>query len=526
MTLKTEKLAVFMGCRYFVLYCDPQSAHKITAHLPRKSFSSLIVAMDLIEKFKGTIKKYEMLGQGEKVLVALSAGPDSIALMDLLNRLKADFALDLVVAHYHHKLRGRSADLDEKLAKVTAQKYRLEFIPGAAAPDWHKKIRGSMEELARKMRYEFLLASADKIKADRIAVGHNANDLAESFFINLLRGSGLLGLAGMPPRRDKIIRPLVETTRDEIMDYLHDRGIPFRIDKSNLDRKIPRNRIRAELIPMLKTYNPKIVEALVRTSELLRKDELLMESKSREAFSKLARKNETRVSFSATRFSAQPKAIQRRLVRHAIEHLKKDLRRIGSEHLFELERLIDSNTASFEIGLPAGIRIRKSYDQLFLENAFASKSSGFEPVLLKPPMTKTVSISPQHEIEVELLPSEFKEFKRDQKKRKKRKSIFESGVDQDFLAFDDFTGKLMLRASKPGDRLQPLGMKGRRKLKEIFVDLEIPREQRAFYPVLASEKELLWVPGYGLSEKVKVRPDSKKIFRLRIKLAERGLPLN
>ena len=504
----------------------PNTGFEIAAHLPRKSFSSLIVAMDLIEKFKATIKKYEMLSKGEKILVALSAGPDSVALLDLLHRLSADFSLNLVVAHYHHQLRGRAADLDEKLARETAKKYHLVFLAGAAAPGWHKKIRGSMEETARKMRYEFLLSSADKIKADRIAIGHNANDLAESFFINLLRGSGLLGLAGMPPKRDNIIRPLIETTRDEIMDYLHDRGLPFRIDKSNLDKKILRNRIRAELIPMLKTYNPKIVEALVRTGELLREDEFFMESKSREAFSKLARKNETRVSFSAKQFSAQPKAIRRRLVRHAIELLKKDLRRIESEHLFELERMIDSNAASFELDLPAGIRIRKSYDQLFLENAFASKTSGFEPILLKPPLTKTVFISPQYEIEVEFLPSEFKEFKQDQKKRDKRESIFESGDDRDFCSLDDFSGKLLLRPPKPGDRLQPLGMKGHRKLKEIFVDLEIPREQRAFYPVLASEKELLWVPGYGISEKFKVSISSRKIFLLKIKLAQHGLPLN
>ena len=504
----------------------PNNCFEIAAHLPRNSFSSLIVAMDLIEKFKATIKKYQMLGRGEKILVALSAGPDSIALLDLLHRLSAEFSLNLVVAHFHHQLRGRAADLDEKLAKETAQKYHLEFLSGTAAPGWRKKIRGSMEETARKMRYEFLLASADKIKANRVALGHNANDLAESFFINLMRGSGLLGLAGMPPMRGKIIRPLVETTRDQVMDYLHDRGLPFRIDKSNLDRKILRNRIRAELIPLLKTYNPKIVESLVRTGELLREDELFMESKSREAFSKLARKNETRVSFSAMKFSAQPKAVRRRLVRHAIQHLKKDLRRIESEHLFELERMIDSNAASFQLDLPAGIRIRKSYDQLFLENAFASKTSGFEPVLLKPPMTKTVFISSQIEIEIEFVASEFKEFQRDQKKREKRGSVFESGHDRDFIALDDFSGKLMLRAPTPGDRLQPLGMKGHRKLKEIFMDLEIPREQRAFYPLLASEKELLWVPGYGISEKVRVRPDSRKIFLLRIKLAQQGLPRN
>jgi tRNA(Ile)-lysidine synthase len=482
--------------------------------------------MDLLEKFKSTIKKYSMLNKGDTILVALSAGPDSIALLDLLQRLRADFSLNLIVAHYHHQLRGRPADLDEKLARETARKYHLEFLAGAAAPGWHKKIRGSMEETARKMRYDFLLSSADKIKADRIAVGHNANDLAESFFINLLRGSGLLGLAGMPPRREKIIRPLIETSRDEIMDYLHDRRLPFRIDKSNLNKKILRNRIRAELIPMLKTYNPKIVEALVRTGEILREDELFMESKSREAFAKLARKSETRVSFSTTQFSAQPKAVRRRMVRLAIGHLKKDLRRIGAEHLFELERMIDSRVAGFELDLPAGIRIRRSYDQLFLENAFASKTSGFDPVLIDPPLTKTIFISPRLEIEIAFQPAELRSFKQEQMKRKKRESIFESGEDRVFCSLDGFSGRLMLRPPRSGDRLQPLGMKGRRKLKDIFTDLEIPREQRAFYPVLASEKELLWVPGYGISEKVKVSPGSRKIFLLRIGLAEPGLPLN
>jgi len=182
--------------------------------------------MITLKKFDQTIKKYKMLSPNDKVLVAVSGGPDSVALLDLLFQLRHKYHLKLWVAHFNHKLRGKESDLDQKLVKELAQKFKLKFITARARPNWWKSQKGSIEEKARELRYQFLLQTAQKIRANKIALGHNALDQAESFLINLLRGSGALGLSSIPPVRDQFIRPLIETTREQIIQYLKSRSLP------------------------------------------------------------------------------------------------------------------------------------------------------------------------------------------------------------------------------------------------------------------------------------------------------------
>jgi len=490
-------------------------------------FGSFIMAMELVDKVRAAIKKHRMLEQGDSVLAAVSGGPDSVALLDLLFELKDDFSLRVSVAHYHHQLRGKEADLDERLASELAKKYQLDFIPGQAEPEWWKKLKGSVEETARKMRYEFLEQAALKIRAQKIALGHNADDRTESFLINMLRGSGLLGLAGMPPLRGKIIRPLIEVSREEIIDYLNERGLAFRIDKTNLDKKILRNRIRAELVPMLKSYNPKIIAAINRTSEILSEDEKCLEAWTEEIFARLAqvKGGKASVTFSVQQLVAQPVAVQRRLIRRAIQHLKKDLRRIEAEHSFELESLLEAKSPSFEIDLPQGVRILRSYDQLIIERIAISDQPVLQPMAARPlavavkvPMKQHIALSSEFEIELSAELSDYQQFEKNRGERTKRESIFVSGFDQEFLALDNIQGALTLRSPKPGDRIQPLGMKGHRKLKKIFIELKVPRELRKIYPVLADDKELIWVPGFSLSEKAKVKPDSAPLCLLKLSL--------
>jgi len=467
-------------------------------------------------KVLATIQKHRMLAGKDKVLVAVSGGPDSVALLHLLNQLRDEFSLQLAIAHYHHQLRGKDADLDEKLAQEMAEKLGLEFFSGRAEPEWWKRMKGSIEELARKMRYEFLLKSAKEFKADEIALGHNADDLAESFLINLLRGSGLLGLAGMPPKRDKLIRPLIEVSRQEILDYCWENSLAFRVDKSNQDKQFLRNRIRAELIPMLKTFNPAIVSAIGKTSELLRADEKILEQESEGAFSKLAQIRPDRVEFHLPEFSKEELAIRRRLVRLAIRELKKDLRRIESGHIFELEELLDSGKASFELDLPDGVRIFKSYDQLRLELSRPKKKAGFEPMEIIVPGSCKIQLSDEFTLELKAELADYDRFKKQGKPKARRNSVFELGSDQAFLSLDQISGSLWLRAPKPGDRIQPLGMKGHKKLKEILQELKVPRHLRPIYPLITDHSQLLWVPGYAISEKSKLTPASRRIFLFKI----------
>ena len=396
-----------------------------------------------------------MLSGGERVLVAVSGGPDSMALLHVLAELQDELSLTLAVAHYHHQLRGKDADLDQKLAMETARKMGAEFYSGKAEPEWWKKLKGSIEELARNMRYEFLSKTAQKNSADKIALGHNADDRAESVLINLLRGSGLLGLAGMPLKRDQFVRPLIETSRQEILDYCWENSLGFRVDKSNRDRKILRNRIRAELVPMLKSFNPAIVGALGKTAELLAADEKFLEQESKAVFARLAQCRPGQVDFHLPVFFKQDLAIQRRLIRLAIQKLKKNLRRIESGHIFELESLLAAGQASFEMDLPDGIRIFKSYDQLRIEPARLKPESKFAPVQLTIPGAIRISPEEGFELELKAEPSDYGRFERQARKKMKRESISRLGSEEVFLCLDQIPGSLWLRPPRPGDRLQP-----------------------------------------------------------------------
>ncbi len=481
--------------------------------------------MNLVAKAQAAIRKYQMLKRGDKVLVALSGGPDSVALFHVLLELKKEFSLNLAAAHYNHRLRGKDSDRDESFARTLADKYKVEFIPGRAAPGWHKKLKGSTEDLAREMRYAFLLRAAAKTRTDKVGLGHNADDQAESVLINLLRGSGMLGLASMPPVRDKFIRPLLQVTHEQILEYCDEKGFAFRTDKTNLDKRFLRNRIRAELIPMLKTYNPAIVAALGKTSELLREDEKFLEKTAAKAFAKLAHCRLGRISFHLPKFFKEDLAIRRRLIRLAILALKKDLRRISATHVLELEQLLDAGKPSFEIDLPAGITILKSYDRLSIELAQPKPAIPFKPVRVKIPGETSLRLSNEYQLSLKIEPSDYARFKKSSHQKPKRGSIFETGIDQVYLCLNHPQDSLWLRTPRPGDRLQPLGMNGHRKLKEILQDLQVPRNLRPIYPVLASQKEtlrVLWVPSYGLSENFKVLPESSQICLLKIRLQSRS----
>ncbi|MGB2697476.1 MAG: tRNA lysidine(34) synthetase TilS, partial [Candidatus Zixiibacteriota bacterium] len=220
--------------------------------------------IDLISKAKKTIDRYHMIKSGDKVVVAVSGGPDSVTLLLVLLELKKDFNLSLFIAHVNHKLRGKESDQDQGFVRKLASDLNIKLYTSSfQVKKEAKKMKLSVEECAREIRYNYLNKLADKLKAQKIALGHNFNDQAETVLIRLIRGSGSLGLSGIPPVKNKIIRPLIEIKREEIEAFLKKKKIPFRIDSSNLRTDYLRNKVRLKLLPILKKgYNPKIEEVL------------------------------------------------------------------------------------------------------------------------------------------------------------------------------------------------------------------------------------------------------------------------
>ncbi len=231
-----------------------------------------------IRRVRNTILKHKMLDRGDSVIVAVSGGPDSVCLLDILSELKSYFNVELTVAHFDHGLRPGEDEAETLLVQSLARSLNLTFETAMASME--SGISGaSLEEKARDARYLYLEQLRLKLSADKIAVGHNMNDQAETVLMRLLRGSGLSGLSGIPPFREGIvIRPLIELTRGEIESFLKQRRLRYAIDSSNLKNHHLRNRIRNELIPSLSKYQPRIVEVLGQTAEIIKREDEFMES--------------------------------------------------------------------------------------------------------------------------------------------------------------------------------------------------------------------------------------------------------
>jgi len=318
----------------------------------------------ILDKVRKTIKKYHLIKKGEKILVAVSGGPDSVALLYLLNHLKKELDLKLHIAHLDHKLRKDSYK-DKEFVENLAKKLKIPITTEEVEVKRLAK-KGSIEEVARNIRLNFLFKVAQKIKADKIALGHNLNDQAETVLMRLLRGSGLYGLAGILPQKEisgfKIIRPLIEISRREIEAFIKRKKIKPCSDITNFKDIYFRNKIRNRLIPFLeKNYNKNIKELLAHTAEIVGADyDYLM----RRAEGFLPKKGN---KLALKKFLKLHPALQRIILRLMIRRLKGNLRRISYQHLRELEDLIFFRPINSIAFLPQGLTVTKKKNFLIFQ---------------------------------------------------------------------------------------------------------------------------------------------------------------
>ena len=349
--------------------------------------------MSLIDKVRQTIKQYKLIdkpeGNGaasasrshkpEKIIVGVSGGPDSLALLYVLKALQKEWNLTLRIAHLNHMLRGRESQGDAEFVVKLAQKLNI--------PVTMRKINvaglkqgGSPEETARKARLEFLFAVARKNKAHKIALGHNSDDQAETVLMRIIRGSGLLGLSGILPKRKInnfiIIRPLIEIPRREIENFLKAKKIKPRIDSTNSEEIYFRNRVRHKLLAELKRYNPNIKQVLANTAQNIAADYDYLLENSQKAFAKL-RRGRGKVKLSMVKFLKLHPALQNIVLRLAYTELKGDTRRVTYQHIKEVRDLMDSRPCGAIVDLPSSISVIKNPQYL----SFERKGACFYPLL-------------------------------------------------------------------------------------------------------------------------------------------------
>ena len=452
----------------------------------------------LISRVELAARRQHLFRPGDTLIVALSGGADSTLLLDLLVRLPG-YHLRLVAAHLNHSLRGTESDGDEEFCRKLALRHAIPFeLRRIDVKSLAAEKRLNLEDAGRRARVEFLDQIKEKYGASAVALAHHADDQAETVLMRLLRGSGMTGLSGMTFRNSRgYIRPLLEISRSEIEHYLRHCGMEWREDASNSDTTFLRNRIRHQLLPTLEEYNPAIRSTLAATASILGDDELLLDEMTEKAFSETCRMEEGRVVCGVGLLQMFKTALRRRVLRHAFKQLTGTLERITLRHIDALCDLLDSDRPNVRLALPQGFTAVREYDLLSLlktedipvDCAFEFTISG--PGIYQIPSGGTVTVEP---VGTSNFPSDSGTLH----------------LDPAMVPFP-----WLVRTVRPGDRIIPLGMSGRKKVKDIFIDRKIPLSERKRIPLIFSGADLIWIAGVCTSELCRLGAASGNPVRVR-----------
>jgi tRNA(Ile)-lysidine synthase len=453
------------------------------------------------------IRKNSLISSGDHVLAAVSGGPDSVALLTVLTNLKDALAIErITVIHFDHRLRGDESDGDREFVRAMALSAGLDFHCGA---DDVRAFAGilkiSIEMAARERRRSFFMRAAAELGADKIALGHTADDQAEEVILRILRGTGPAGIQAMGPlTADGIIRPLLFATRDAVMEYLQECGIDFRIDSSNLTASCQRNFLRLEVFPLLrKAFHPQITQTITRCADLAREEEAWWASQIENLWEELCYElSEGQCKLDCGRMKQLHPAIVRRVLRSAIDRVKGNLSGVGLVHLEPLIELVFSSKSGKSVKIPGGIEaVRHGVSLIIGSKRYASP---------KGPLDETLSVyEPGNYI--------FGKFGFEFRFCDERASCTpDFGADCVRMDSDKLKWPLELRFRRAGDRFHPFGMTGSKKLQDFFTDCRIPREERQRVPLLCDSEKICWVAGMRMDDRVKVDARTRQVLMVRL----------
>ncbi len=456
------------------------------------------------EKVLRTIKDYNLIEKGDQVVVGVSGGPDSMALLYILLNIKKEILFDIYVAHVNHGIRGKAADEDEQFVKNICQELKLPFYSKRVNMNKYAEEHNmTAEEAGRKLRYGFfreILKGQDKVK---IAVAHNKNDQAETLIMRFMRGTGIHGLKGMAYKRENVIRPLLDISREEIENYIEKNEIETRLDKTNLEPVYNRNKIRLELIPYIEeNFNPNIVETLSRTSKLISIDNEFLEQYSLETYIKLVKKSDkTSIILDREDFNSLHKCIKQRVIRYAIKKIHGSLQGFTKRHIENIVELFSEASTGKTIHLIHGIIAKTSYNNLIIKKGKPLFSNEFFYEL---------KINDIIYIEETNCFFKTKVFPREE---------YHINYNNRFIKYFDYdkiSNGLYIRNRRNGDRFNPIGMEGTKKLKDFFIDEKIPKEKRDVIPLVLNGEDIIWVTGYRISNKYKITDNTKSIIMIEV----------
>ncbi len=450
----------------------------------------------MLERVRKTITRYNMLPRGSRVAVAVSGGPDSVCLLHVLLELALDLDLSLSVAHLNHQLRGAESDEDERFVAGLAARFGLRFYRASADIS---AAKDNLEQAGRRARRAFFAG----LEADRVALGHTRDDQAETVLFRLLRGSGLRGLAGIYPvtasgsSRPSYVRPLIDVTRGEVIEYLEGRGIEWREDSSNVDARFARNRIRRSLLPQLaEDWNPRIGESLAQLANLARDEERWWRAYIDDLSAGFLVPRSGGIELRASTLSVLPPAVGRRVIRHAIVQAKGDLRELEYNHVERVLELAAQAEGDGRLRLP-GLDVRRSFD--WIRVAAAAPPVDFLSIRLAIPGTYAVSV--ENCLHLEIAPHSS---------TSKKGATLKAAE----LSLRRLPAVLELRGWKPGDHYRPLGQHRDQKIKEMFQLGRVPSWLRSSWPIISSGDKILWARTFGAAAEFAANREAGPVLRV------------
>lgn len=440
--------------------------------------------------------------RGTTLGVAVSGGPDSVALGAALVGLASERGFSLHVLHVNHGLRPEAED-EQHFVESLCQRWQVPYTVERLLPP--TKPSG-IEVWARDARYDFFRRMRDEAQLVAVALAHTYDDQAETVLFRCLRGSARRGLAGMPPSRDGwIIRPLLECTRQEVMYYLTAQQLSFVTDASNADLRFTRNKIRHELLPLLeREFSPRIRDHLVQMAEVFREEETWMETLATTARS---RAQESALVLSLPRLAIEPPVVQMRILRQWIESTVA-VREVTSYHLNRV-RALASGHSRVPVDLPGKMSVRREGLHLVLEE------KRYTPTRIPPVLQYHYILTPGQEVDI---------AQGGWRVRMSMPCAWDSATEsarsgdlwQAVFDIDECPGTLLARNFQPGDRITPLGLGGKKKVHDVFIDAKVPHMLRSTLPLITVGDRIAWIPGCVRGEVAKISAATRRVWRAEV----------
>ncbi len=467
--------------------------------------------MDFVHKVQQVIKKHNLLVPGDTIIVAVSGGPDSVALLHILKDLSVDWRLELIVCHVNHQFRREESNHEANQVKRLAKQLGLSCEIGVFdVPQYQKQHGMNAQVAARNVRYLYLHQIADKYQANKIALGHHADDQAETILMRMVRGTGPAGLLGIPLQRTEnnveLIRPLLSIYKSEILSYCDQHNVMYCEDSSNTDRKYTRNQMRVDVIPYLKQWNPKLPQALNKLGIMMRDEDDYMNEQTQKWFEQYVTKTGGDYYFTRHSFLSLAFALQRRLIKLILSYLSSDF---DDQDYTKVElirtAMEQSLTPSLQLHISQDICFLLEYDQVRIGSYLQHKGDDFLYLIEQVPSLQTI-----YEAGIKIS-FQVEDVKADKDKSYTKANNLDAFFDLDLVALP-----IKIRSRHPGDRIQLMGLEGSKKVKNLFIDEKIPPSRRTIIPIIVdANDEILWVAGFRQAALAKITQNTLRILHMK-----------